>query len=747
MAFAGHGRFAYRPASPFFQCVSMRHPLFSLSLGLPILLSAGAACADEGMWMPSQLPDVARQMKAAGFKGDPRDLAELARPPMNAVVKVGGASGAFVSNEGLVLTNHHVAFGVIQYNSGKQADGSDRNLIRDGYIAATRADELPANPDYRVLVTTGFDRVTDRVLDGATGKQGRAYFDAVDRATKAIVAECEREPGYRCSVANMYYGTDFYLVRQLELRDVRLVYAPPNDIGNYGGEVDNFVWPRHAGDFTFLRAYVGKDGKPADYSPDNVPYVPPAHLQVSTANLKQGDYAMLAGYPGVTFRHRMASEFAQQVQWQLPSRVALYARMIEVIEGAAAKDETARVAYASQVRGFKNTLKRAQGELDGLRRSNAVAVRRDDEAAMYAWLEKQADVAGTRADIAAAQAVLDQAAATRERDQLLGVIVGQTQLLRSAITVQRLAHERGKPDAERETGYQQRDEALITGQLKQAQRRHAVQVEKALLLDLLRQYQALPAAQRVAEFDAVFGATAAQAQAKVDALYAGTRLGNEADRLAAMQANRATLAASTDTLLQAAGQLLPALLRLDSESKAGTGELLRLRPAYMRALIGFRRSQGRAVYPDANSTLRVSYGKVSALDPRDGVHYAPLTTVQGIAEKHTGEEPFNAPQPLRDAIAMGDFGSTAEPSLKTQTVDFLTNLDTTGGNSGSAVMDARGRLIGLNFDSNWEAVSASWMFDPRYKRAIHVDLRYVRWLMAKVYPAPHLLQEMKLPAE
>ena len=720
----------------------MRRRLLALSLSLAF----AAAHADEGMWMPSQLPDIAGQLKAAGFKGHPRDLAELARPPMNAVVKVGGASGAFVSKDGLVLTNHHVAFGVIQYNSKPE-----RDLIKDGYIAADRAGELPANPDYRVLVTTGFDRITDRILAGAKGQQGRAYYDAVDAATKSAVADCEREPGYRCSVANMYYGTDFYLVRQLELRDVRLVYAPPNDIGNYGGEVDNFVWPRHAGDFTLLRAYVGKDGKPADYSPDNVPYVPPAHLQVSTRNVKEGDYAMLAGYPGVTFRHRMASEFANQVQWQLPSRVALYQRMIDTIE-AADSDEAARVAYASQVRSFKNTLKRAQGELDGLRRSDAVDVRKADGKGMFAWVDKQPDAAATRADIVAAQAVLDKGVATRDRDQLLAAITGQTQLVRSAITLDRLAYERGKPDAQRESGYQQRDEVLITGQLKQVQRRYAPSVEKALLTQLVTQYQALPAAQHVAEFDAVFGTDAKQLKTKLDALYAGTTLGEEANRLAGMQADAKALSASNDTLMKAAAALLPAILRMDEEGKTSAGELLRLRPAYMRALITYRKSQGRAVYPDANSTLRVSYGRISAMDPRDGVHYTPLTTVQGIVEKHTGEEPFNAPQPLRDATAKGDFGTTAEPSLGTsskgeQTVDFLTNLDTTGGNSGSPVLDAQGKLIGLNFDSNWEAVSASWMFDPRYKRAIHVDMRYMRWLMAKVYPAPHLLKEMNLPAE
>lgn len=713
-----------------------------LSMFVAMTVVAGAAWADEGMWMPSQLPEIAAQLKAAGFKGDPADLAELARPPMNAVVKVGGATGAFVSRQGLVLTNHHVAFGVIQYNSNK-----DRDLIGNGFIAADRNAELPANPDFRVLVTTGFDRVTDRILAGARGKTGRAYYDAVDVAGKAVVAECEREAGNRCSIANMYYGTDFYLIRQLELKDIRLVYAPPEAIGNYGDEVDNFMWPRHSGDFTLLRAYVGKDGKPASYSTDNVPYQPSANLQVSTDPVAEGDFAMLAGYPGVTFRHRMASEFADQIQWQLPSRVELLGGLIKTIESTTAAKPEAKVLYASQVASLKNSLKRAQGELDGLRRSDAVNVRRAGETALLAWLGRQSDAAATQSDIRAAQSVLDAARGTRERDQLFGLIRSQTQLLRSALTLQRLASERGKPDAQRESGYQQRDEALIEGSMKQVQRRYDPAVEKSVLTDLLARYRALPAAQRIAEVDAVFGNDAATATRAIDALYAGSKIGDEAERLRLLAAQPADVIASDDPLMRAATKLLPAMLRQEEADKSREGDLLRLRPAYMRALIGYRKSQGRAVYPDANSTLRVSYGKVSSMSPRDGVAYVPLTTVQGIVEKHTGKAPFNAPQPLLDAIAKGDFGSTADGRLGTQTVNLMTNLDTTGGNSGSPVLDARGRLIGLNFDSNWEAVSASWMFDPRYKRAIHVDMRYMRWLMAKVYPAPHLLREMQLPAE
>ncbi|MGY1531066.1 S46 family peptidase [Luteimonas sp. A649] len=707
-----------------------------------LLLPAAAAHADEGMWLPSQLPEIEAAMRGAGFQGDPANLSDLSRPPMSAVVSLGGCTASFVSPQGLVVTNHHCAHGAIQLNSTPE-----NNLIVNGFNAATPAEELSAGPGARVLVTDRFERITDRILADARGKTGRAYHDAVEAASKAAVAECEAEPGYRCSVADMYYGTDFHLVRQLEIRDVRLAYAPPDAIGSYGDEIDNFMWPRHSGDFTFYRAYVGPDGKPAAYSPDNVPYEPSAWLTVSTEPLAEGDFAMLAGYPGRTFRHRTAAEFADQVEWQLPSRVELMTALLAAVDAGTAGDADAEVRYAAQVAGLKNTLKRAQGELDGLRRSDAVAERRRQESAMSTWLAGQPDAAAVRADIDAAATVIASARATRERDQLFGLMQAQTQLLRGAMQLQRLALERGKPDAERESGYQLRDEARIEAALRQAQRRYAPAVERAILSELLVRHRALPADQRVPEIEAVFGADASATAAALESLYAGTALAAEDERLRLMAADPAEVQGSDDPLMRAAATLQRAVLRFEGEDKARAGELLRLRPAYMRGMIGHARSEGRAVYPDANSTLRVSYGRIESLQPRDAVRWSPLTTVEGIVEKHTGVAPFDAPDPLLDAIARRDFGATMDPGLGTQTVNFLTNLDTTGGNSGSPVMDARGRLVGLNFDSNWEAVSASWKFDPRYKRAIHVDARYMRWIMARVYPAPQLLREMGLPLD
>ena len=706
------------------------------------LLLPAAAHAEEGMWLPSQLPEIEAAMRGAGFQGDPASLSDLSRPPMSAVVSLGGCTASFVSPQGLVVTNHHCAHGAIQLNST-----AENNLIVNGFNAATPADEVSAGPGARVLVTDRFERITDRILADARGKTGRAYHDAVEAASKVAVAECEAEPGYRCSVADMYYGTDFHLVRQLEIRDVRLAYAPPDAIGSYGDEIDNFMWPRHSGDFTFYRAYVGPDGKPAPYSPNNVPYRPSAWLTVSTEPLAEGDFAMLAGYPGRTFRHRTAAEFADQVQWQLPSRVELMTALLAAVERGTAGDADAQVHYAAQVASLKNTLKRARGELDGLRRSDAVAERRRQESAMSAWLAGQPDAAAVGADIDAAARVIASARATRERDQLFGLMQAQTQLLRSAMQLQRLALERGKPDAERESGYQLRDEARIEAALRQAQRRYAPAVERAILSELLARHHALPAEQRVPEIEAVFGTDAAATAVALESLYGGTALAAEDERLRLLAAGPAEVQGSKDPLMRAAAALQQAVLRFEDEDKARAGELLRLRPAYMRGTIGHARSEGRAVYPDANSTLRVSYGRIEALQPRDAVSWSPLTTVEGIVEKHTGVAPFDAPGPLLDAIARRDFGATADPGLGTQTVNFLTNLDTTGGNSGSPVMDARGRLVGLNFDSNWEAVSASWKFDPRYKRAIHVDARYMRWIMARVYPAPQLLREMGLPLD
>jgi len=721
--------------------VLMHHLLSRCLCGL-LALTLSPLHADEGMWMPQQLPEIAAALQQAGFAADPAALADLTRPPLSAVVRVGGGTGAFVSDQGLLLTNHHVAYGIIQYNTSAEA-----NLIDHGFVAKNRADERPANPDFQVLVTTGFEEVTAQILRATERLSGRAYFDAVENASKQMVAECEHGSGMRCTVVAFNGGAQFYRVTQLPLRDVRLVYAPPRGIGNYGDEIDNFMWPRHSGDFTLLRAYVGRDGKPAAYSRDNVPWQPPAHLQLAIDGVREGEFAMLAGYPGITYRHRSAAEFRHQVEQVLPTRIALLDAMIQTLDGAGRADADIRTRYAAQLQSLKNNRKRAAGELEGLQRSDAVRQRIEDERQMWQAWRQHSGVGAAQSAQAAFDNAIARTLASSERGQLLAEISRRTQLLRAAMLLARLQVEQEKPDGERAPGFQQRDQIQIEGFLHQVQRRYAPAAEKALLGMLLMRYQALPEELHLPEYDAVFGRTREQLDGALERLYAQTRLGNEQARLDSLAAIVSHRVPDHDPLLAAAAQLVAADLRLEDARKASQGELLRLRPVYMQALAHWRQQQGRALSPDANGTLRVSYGQVAALSPRDGVRHTAVTTVAGIVEKNTGQVPFDAPAPLLAAIARGDFGPTLDPVLATQPVNFMTNLDTTGGNSGSPVLNARGQLVGLNFDSNWESVSASWWYDPGTKRAIHVDMRYLHWLLAKVYPAHGLLREMGLPVE
>jgi len=712
---------------------------FFARLSLALLCSAAAcASADEGMFSASQIPQLGQVLKDAGYRLDPQKLADLNNGPLKAVVRAGGGTGAFVSAHGLLLTNHHVANGVIQYNTTAQ-----RNLIDQGFVADSLSAELPANPDFRVLVTSAFERVTEEVLRASKGLRGRAYFDAVDRSSKAIIAACERQPATRCAVATMDYGLEFYRVEQLELRDIRLVYAPPRAIGNFGDEIDNFVWPRHSGDFTLLRAYVGRDGKPADFDARNVPFKSPIHLKAATVGPRDGDFVMLAGYPGITHRQRFAEEFINRIQWGLPHTEAVNRELIDIVQARGGENPAAAVAYAAQLASLKNGLKRASGERLGLLRSGAIAQRQAIEIEFSDWLEKQpARAQLPKGHLADVKALLAAGFAVRERDALVGLISSQTQLLRAAISLNRLALERLKPDTEREAQFQVRDETLLRAQLEQVSRRFDARTEVDLLTALLTRYQRLPDAQRSLQFDQAFSRDPKILQTRLTAIYAETRLGDLDYRLSLFRADPQTLAGQKDPLLKLALDLQPALLAIEGQRKTRDGDSLRLRPAYMQALSAWNAKLNRPMFSDANQTLRLSYGHVTGLKARDAVSLAPVTTVAGILEKHTGQHPYNTPPELLAAIQKGDFADTQDPTLGTQTVNFLTNLDSTGGNSGSPVLNADGELIGLNFDSNWEAVSASWLFDPRYKRAIHVDLRYIRWLMQKVYPAAWLLEEM-----
>lgn len=724
----------------------------------PVL--CGVAVADEGQWQPYQMAQLQAQLSAKGIQIPAEQLADLNAYPMNAIVSLGYCSASFVSPKGLVITNHHCGYGAIQQNSTAQ-----QNLIEQGFLAKNLAEELPAGANERLYVTELVQDVTADV----SGKLAKKLtdlqrFEQVEANRKALIQQCEADANYRCNVVSFHHGLQFFLIKQLMIQDVRLVYAPPESIGNFGGDIDNYEYPRHTGDYTFLRGYVGKDGKPAPYSIDNVPYQPKSFLKVNANGVKAGDAVLLAGYPGQTSRYRLAEEIAFAANWQYPASVKTYGQMIDTIDKMGAKNADYKVKYASVVKGYNNRMKKLQGLLDGFKVTDIHAIKAAQQQELAAWLKQgsnQARYNNVLKDLAAV--VANEQAYTQQTWYFENA--KRSDLLKVAMDSYRFANEQLKDDKDREIGFQQRDLKMLQGKLKRLDTSFAKEVDLAVWSEQLAEYLAQPATVRIAELDQTLGLKSGMTQADIAALlspwYDKSTLLTSEGRLAWLTKKPADFAASQDPFIQLAVALYGKNIALEQQQKTIQGQLLKVRPRYMQAIIAFNQSKGLPVYPDANSTLRVTYGSVDGYPAADGVYKTPFTSVRGLLAKQKAAAPFQVPQRLVDAYQAKKYdgyyyqdlssdkgcGGCAIETVKnfnSVPLNFLSSADTTGGNSGSAVMNANGELIGLNFDSTYESITKDWYFNPAITRAVHLDIRYVLWLMQDVDHADNLLQEMTL---
>ncbi|MAW90680.1 MAG: dipeptidyl-peptidase 7 [Altererythrobacter sp.] len=705
-------------------------------------VASAPLAAKEGMFTPQQLPEIADDLRATGLELDPEALSDLTGFPMGAIVSLGGCSASFVSPEGLVVTNHHCARGSVQYNST-----AENNFLENGFLAKTMGDEVPAAPGSRIYVTTALTDVTDRVRAGTDALSPTERYDTVEQRLKDITAECEEKAGYRCQVASFYGGAEYTLIERLEVRDVRLVYAPADSVGKYGGDIDNWMWPRHTGDFSFYRAYVAPDGSAADYAEENVPYQPEHHLKVSASGLDEGDFVMVAGYPGSTSRYALLAEVENTFGWNYPTFQNLLTEWIGTIEDAAPAGSDARVKYESRLAGLNNYEKNLRGQIDGARRVGLVERRREREAELARWIAADPSRANYGTAIAQLSALAQESAQAARTSFWYGNAT-RPQLLGAAQRLYRLSKEREKPNAQRESGYQDRDLTFFRQGLQALDRRYDPTVDKAEWLLFLNGYIQQPAAERVPTFDKALGltaqTTAADLPGLLDSYYANTTLGDTETRLALMEADPATFEASDDPFIKLAVALYDYDRGLEDAAEERAGRSLALRPAYMDAITQWQRSEGQLTYPDANSTLRITYGNVMGGSPFDGMEYLPFTTLEGITQKDTGKEPFNAPQRELDLIEAKDYGKYQLNSIDSVPVNFMSDLDVTGGNSGSATLNAKGQLVGLLFDGTFESVNSDWDFDPRTTRSIHVDSRYMLWVMDKVDGADGLIEEMDI---
>lgn len=705
------------------------------AFALALVFTAGA---DEGMWMPHQMKDL--NLKAQGLRMDPGELYKKdGTGLMSAVVNLGGGTGEFVSQEGLVLTNHHVAYGAIQRASSKEKD-----YISDGFLARTRGEEIPAQ-GYQAGVLLGYEDVTAKVNAYFKPKMTpRQRYDAFDKAQKDLIAAGEKAgTDLRCTLASMYSGNAYYLYTFKQIRDVRLVYAPPLDLGNFGGETDNWMWPRHTCDFSFLRAYVAPDGTAADYSPSNVPYKPKVWLKVSLDGFKEGDFTFVMGYPGRTYRNYALAELKAD-QENMAKRVKDVQDLIGFYEAAGKADKEVEIRYAGLVKGLYNGLKNYQGKLEGFVKYDLAAKKAAQEKELLDWIA--ADPARAKkygAAPAALEAFQVRQKAFGARTELLNGVLGGSTIMSQAYSILRAVNETQKPDKDREPAFQERNLPRFKQGLELAERGYVFATDRELLKWTLKRLKAAhpDVAAWPASLRELAAGSDADVAARVDAMYARTALGDPAKRLELVGLKPAQLAAVDDPFLKIAAGMEQELKGVREESKGFSREGADLKMTYEAAILEMKKG---TYPPDANSTIRFTYGPVLGYQPRDAVLYLPQTTVKGVIEKDTGVSPFNVPAKIKDLWKSRDFGPYADARLGDVPACFLNTTNVTGGNSGSPTLNAKGEQIGIIFDMTYESVIGDYYIIPELQRSISVDLRYVLWVTDKFSGATHIVREMGL---
>jgi hypothetical protein len=722
--------------------------LFALAL---FLLSL-PAFALEGKWTPEQVLELdPHWLRQIGLEIPPetlwnRDGAGL----LEAAVQVNGCSAGFVSADGLLITNQHCAFGILQQHSTPE-----RDLMTAGFLARNRGEELTGRGARATVPHKSTDvtsQIEAAVPAGGTGDGDLARFRAIQRKTKEMIAACEAQPNRRCQLAAFDDGVQYVLFENLEFPDVRLVYAPPRAVGEYGGEIDNWSWPRHNGDFALLRVYAGPDGQPTEPAPENSPYRPRHFFPISRKGVEPGSFVMVAGYPLQTLRSLIEPEMRERGELYHPRRAEVYRAWIDILEAASAKDGEARIALADRIKGLANREKNSRGQVDGFRRGHILERKAESEREILAWAAARPAQAAAVAARRELSALVEARLRTWERDFLLEQAAQGSKPLQMALAIVRWADEKAKPDLEREPDYMDRSRDRLAERLKLDQHRMFPAAEQELLVDLLTRFAALPQGpegSRSPAVDGFLGAdrTPAGIRARVAELAASTRVTGVDDRMRMFDESAAQLRDRHDPLLDLAFGLDRELMERKEQEDRFHGAISRLRPVWMRAVIAHgahAAEAGQRVAMDANGTLRVSFAHVQGYSPRDAVSMAPRTTLSGVVEKHTGVEPFDAPDDLLAAARSAARSRWADPTLQDVPVDFLADADTTSGSSGSPVINGRGELVGVNFDRVWENVANDFGYVPEVARNVSVDVRYLLWMLDSLYgeDARALLNEL-----